>query len=355
MTPESRQRFAVLVEKRLASVLTDAETAELSSALEASSEARELYLRAVEFHLDLGSAVGKEEVRTRAPRLSLPAVVSMAAGLLFAVAGFWYLNLEHAGPADKSIRIAREPGLPGVSSTGGSARTAPKSLSTPPDLPPPPPPPPAATTPVTEMGSVPAELVLDIEGRFAALPAGYRSLLIEKDRARFEELMKTRKGTSDDLEWLKSRILGEAIPGFQRDAEMIRAKVLELERKVTEYVATDVLTLKDGRKLEGQIVQDTPETVKVRFRFGAVTIQKEDILKIEKGKGAALEFPAKYAEASTGTSSEKLEKLSALLPWCIEKNLSLQKEYVAFVILSLDPSYEKARTVSGLARPAPPK
>jgi hypothetical protein len=86
--------------------------------------------------------------------------------------------------------------------------------------------------------------------------------------------------------------------------------------------------------------------VKIKSRFGAVQIPREEIEKIEKGKGAALEFPAKYADAKG-----KLEKLAPLLAWCTEKNLKLEKEYVGYVILTLEASNEKARTAVGLGRP----
>jgi hypothetical protein len=43
MTPEMRERFAVLVERRLAGLLSESETNELSRLLQTSVEARELY------------------------------------------------------------------------------------------------------------------------------------------------------------------------------------------------------------------------------------------------------------------------------------------------------------------------
>jgi hypothetical protein len=200
---------------------------------------------------------------------------------------------------------------------------------------------------VTAIVAVPAELLNNINGGFDALPPGYRTYLIPADSKRLVELTQNKKGSSDDVDWLKTHVLGEAIPSFQREAETIRSKVLELEPKLKENVASDVIFRKNGTKVEGQIIQQTPEFVKIKSRFGAVQIPREEIEKIELGKGAATEFPAKYADAKG-----KLEKLAPLLAWCAEKNLKLEKEYVAYVILTLDASNEKARTAVGLARPA---
>jgi hypothetical protein len=205
---------------------------------------------------------------------------------------------------------------------------------------------------ITEMVAVPADVIKDINGKFDGLPAGYRSFLMATERNRFEDLMKNKKGTSDDVEWLKSRILNEAIPSFQREADTIRAKILELEPKLKENVASDVIYRKNGTKFEGQIIQQTDTFVKVKNQFGAVTIPAEDVLKVEKGKGAALDFPAKWTEASKpGAPAERVERMAPLLAWCIEKNLKTHKEFVAFNILTLDASHENARRASGLPRP----
>jgi hypothetical protein len=209
----------------------------------------------------------------------------------------------------------------------------------------------AAAAPVpgsaTELAAIPADLIKDIQSRFDALPPGYRNLLGPPDRARLEVLTQSRQGSAEDLEWLRNRILGETMSGFQREADLIRSKVLELEVKVKEPVATDVIYRKNGTKLDCQIIQETEEFVKVKIRNAAATIPRSDIERIEKGRGAATEFTAKNAEAKG-----KLEKLLSLLAWCSEKQLKLEKEYISYQILLLDAANDKARTTVNLARPA---
>jgi hypothetical protein len=65
---------------------------------------------------------------------------------------------------------------------------------------------------ISVMVAVPGDLMKDINGRFDALPAGYRSLLVGKDRTKFDELMKNRKGTSEDIDWLRSRSWARPFP-----------------------------------------------------------------------------------------------------------------------------------------------
>jgi hypothetical protein len=195
--------------------------------------------------------------------------------------------------------------------------------------------------------SLPADLIKDVNDRFAALPPGYRSLLVPDDRRRLEDLAANRKGSPEDVQWIKSRILGESLPAFQREAEMVRSQVLGLEPKLKENAATDVIYRKNGTKVEGQIVETTDAFVRIKSRFGSVPIPKEEIAKVEKGKGSATEFPAQYAEAKGS-----LEKLVPLMAWCAEKSLKAEKEFVAYTVLTLDASNERARTAVGLARPA---
>ncbi|HVR84796.1 MAG TPA: hypothetical protein VMU54_10835, partial [Planctomycetota bacterium] len=110
---------------------------------------------------------------------------------------------------------------------------------------------------ITEMVAIPASLLESINASFAALPPGYRSYLIPADGRRLEDLAASKRGSSDDLDWLRNRILGESIPTFQREAEQIRSQILTLEPKLKENAATDVIYRKNGTKVEGQIGETT--------------------------------------------------------------------------------------------------
>jgi len=530
MTPEKRERFAILVERRLADLLSATEMDELSGMLETSDEARQLYLRAVEFHMDLEtvSAATSTVASSASPRSSIgipgltlgsnvpeshDAVIdgnrfrrwmvqfassSVAAGfILVAILFGLFFFGSRAGKAPEAPDLGLTPRDRGLINSGGPGQR-PGSLGI--KAPPPPPPPSAlynslqiqelrhavyanvwlinmttlvsecmryrnltnewaqlqadvanydrkikstlgelakvgekqavetylqqgdqilgfaqrdftamkpgeaaqilntwinnwragpaleqvnvargdkkltiylefpedtkelltlarypalrlagdpGTGIVTEQVAIPADMLKNVNGGFESLPSGYRGYLIPADRKRLEELSLNKRGSSDDVEWLKARILGEALPSFQREADMIRSKVLELEPKLKESVASDVINRKNGTKVEGQIIEETETYIKIKTRFGAVPIPKDEIAKVEKGKGSATEFPKQFTAAKGD-----LVKLTSLLAWCAEKNLKLEKEYVGYVILTLDASHEKARAAVGLGRPA---
>jgi hypothetical protein len=195
--------------------------------------------------------------------------------------------------------------------------------------------------------AIPPILFTDIQGRFEALPPGYRNWVAPVDRKRLEDLAQNKKGLQEDIDWLRNRILGEVLPGFEQEAIAIRAKLQALEPKLTQVVAVDRLIFKDGRKpLDCEVVQVTDDFVKVRNRNIAVTYPRAEVERIEKGKGVATEFPGRYAEAKG-----KPEKLAPLIAWCKEKGLKLEMEYVAYQLLTLDAANEAARAAAGLDRP----
>ena len=73
MTPDAMERLAVLVERQLAGLSRPGEIEELSKLLESSPQARELYLRAMEFHVDLGAAADeKARAAVSTPTIPLP-------------------------------------------------------------------------------------------------------------------------------------------------------------------------------------------------------------------------------------------------------------------------------------------
>jgi hypothetical protein len=205
--------------------------------------------------------------------------------------------------------------------------------------------PPAYTPPTGKLMDIPSEVSKGIQDRFKALPPGYRQFLRADERQRLDTLLEKGKGFHEDLSFLQDTILGDVIPRFEQETAQFRAKVQELEPKVMATASADVIYFKDGGKVEGVIEEETADIVKIRTRFGSVNRQKSDIERIEKGKGAVTEFPAKY-KAAAG----RIEGLMTLLAWCKEKGLVTHKEFVGYQILTMDPASERVRQELGLPK-----
>jgi hypothetical protein len=194
-------------------------------------------------------------------------------------------------------------------------------------------------------------LAQDIRTRLKAVPQTYLTLIPADETKRMEALLKEMKGSPEDVAFLSNRIAGDWIARFEQEGTFFRSKVQELEPKTKETTSVDTVFFKDGRKVEGKVEEETEEFVKIKSRFGSVKVPRADIARVEKGKGAGVQFPDKL-KAAQG----KVPELTALVAWCKENNLRLEKDYVAYVILTLDPLNEGARKEVGLAKtPGLPK
>lgn len=84
----------------------------------------------------------------------------------------------------------------------------------------------------------------------------------------------------------------------------------------------DVITLKDGRRLEGKILESTEDRIRIEMVLGGASaemwISRKDIASVEKGNTPQEEFAARLA----ALGKADLEAHRALIAWCREKGLS---------------------------------
>jgi hypothetical protein len=215
-------------------------------------------------------------------------------------------------------------------------------------------PPPAETIPGAApadpsrvVSDIPDPLIKQINGGFAALPAGYRQLVSEADRARLDSLFKAKKGTAEDIDFLARRIREQHLARFEQEHAVVRGKIAELEAKAREQTSVDTVTFKDGRKVQGKIEEETEEFVRIKSRLGSMKFPRADIARLERGTGAGIQFPERYKQAQG-----KLDALLALMAWCKENNLRPEADLCAWQVLLQDPLSDKARQQVSLPRPA---
>jgi hypothetical protein len=194
--------------------------------------------------------------------------------------------------------------------------------------------------------AIPPEILQKIPAVLSGLPPGSLNALFEDDRQRMEMLLQRKTGNGRDVEFLKTRILGDLLPRLEQELALFRSKSLELEPKARVPSAVDVVKLKDGRTLIGKIINETEEGFQLQGQYGSTPIRKEDVLSLGRGKGPGVQFLDKL-KAAQGKPAELL----SLMLWCKENNLRLQKEYVGYLVLSGDLASERARAELGLPRP----
>ncbi len=199
-------------------------------------------------------------------------------------------------------------------------------------------PPPGVTPGPADRVEIPAKLMDEINKRLAALPAGYHRLLPPDERSRFQSLLAAQgKVPPADVEFLDRRILLDFLPRCEQESRQIAARAAELERKAKELYPRDVVVL-GNQQIEGMAVRNPAGGWKLRHPLGDRNFEDSEVkqVKVEKGRGA--EFPGRLAAAEG-----KVAELAALAIWCKTKDMSLQKEYVYWLILTLDGASDAAR------------
>src|SRR5271169_2650425 len=82
--------------------------------------------------------------------------------------------------------------------------------------------------------------------------------------------------------------------------------------------AEDVLTKTDGAKLRGKVLSDTPEEVTIKTAGGVITVERGEILTVDRAKDLAQELAARSSDLDKHPSPDGWLKLSH---WCAEHAL----------------------------------
>jgi len=207
---------------------------------------------------------------------------------------------------------------------------------------------PGPSTPRETPLSLPAELLEEARRRLASLHPHYRKSLTEEESRRVEKILEARSGSPGDVEFLRGRVLADVCGRGEADYAGLQARLAELEARLEDPGTPDTVLFKDGRKVSGKIEEETPEAIRLKGRFGALRIPREDIQKIERVSGQASELHSQYRSARG-----KLNPLLTLLASAKQKKLETYRELICTAILVLDPGHEAAwKELDASPRPA---
>jgi hypothetical protein len=105
----------------------------------------------------------------------------------------------------------------------------------------------------------------------------------------------------------------------------------------------DVLILKGGGRIEGEIVEQRPESVVVDVSAGRVTLPRARIERMVVGRSALAEFRARAGRLASGDVAGWL----ALAAWARESDLTTQSRGAYEHVLAVDPGNTTARRALG--------
>jgi hypothetical protein len=234
-------------------------------------------------------------------------------------------------------------------------KTTPRSSEYKPMAPPPPPVKAATPAPVAQPGkpalaAISPDVLARIKGEVLSLHPFYQGLVTTPaEKSRLDGLTVTEKGLPEDNDFLQAVLTGPKLKAVRDEISLISQTLPTLERESEENLPVDKVTLNDGRTLNCKILEEGTEVVKVSRMLaggvgGQLPLRRDNITKIEKGKGIGADFSSQWATARKGSLAALIE----LLLWCKTNNLSGQAKMVAFTILKSDPANPQARSEAGL-------
>ena len=118
------------------------------------------------------------------------------------------------------------------------------------------------------------------------------------------------------------------------DSRLIAQKYRALKSEIRRKKANDFVVTIEGKRIEGNIIQNNPTGVVLQKKFGGkVTVPRLGIKQVDLSGRTLKEFNGKLtkAEASTG-----VDDLVALQTWTQEKKLPECTKLVAWAILKVD-------------------
>jgi hypothetical protein len=237
---------------------------------------------------------------------------------------------------------------------------APRSTEYKPMPAPPPPavkpaaPSPVPPTPGKTVVAIAPEVLGRVKAEVLALHPFYLGLVLSPvEKSRADGLTVTEKGAPEDADFLQSILTSPKLKSVRDEISTISQTLPTLERESDENLPVDKVTLADGRVLNCKVIDEGVDVVKVSRALsggvgGQLPLRRDNITRIEKGKGIGTEFTAQWQTARKGSLAAMIE----LLMWCKTNNLAGQAKLVAYTILKSDPANPQARTEAGL--PADP-
>ena len=103
----------------------------------------------------------------------------------------------------------------------------------------------------------------------------------------------------------------------------------------------DVLHMKDGRKVDGVVLEETKTIVKIKTRLGVLEFKRSDIERIERKKSKVQEFDERWAKAETA------DDFHALGLWAEGEKMRKEAKRSMRKAVEVDPMHAAANTWLG--------
>jgi hypothetical protein len=197
----------------------------------------------------------------------------------------------------------------------------------------------AVAAPSTGRRRIGNDLAMEIQQKVLSLPA--QSLGTE-DRREIERILGQGDASEEEYAFLLRRLARDDSGAMQKEKESFQRQLDVLGKMLPNAFVPDAVHTKDGRKIPGQLTGDTQVAVTVTTAVCPVTVDKSQIRQIYTAKELREEF-----DRRSKPSENHREALQALLAWTRDWGLPVHREYVAHLLLQIDPNDRAARLAAG--------
>ncbi len=183
------------------------------------------------------------------------------------------------------------------------------------------------------------DLAMEIQRKVLSLPP---QKLSTGDRREVERILGQGDASEEEYAFLMRRLGSDEVGASERDRESFQKQLEVLGRLLPTAPVPDVVMTRDGRRIPGQISGDTQATVTVRTAVCPVTVDKSNVQQVYRADELREEF-----ERRSKPKENHRETFQALLAWTRDWSMPVHREYVAHLLLQLDPGDRAARLAAG--------
>ncbi len=183
------------------------------------------------------------------------------------------------------------------------------------------------------------DLAMEIQQKVLSLPP---RILGTEDRREIERILGQGDASEEEYAFLLRRLARDDAGALQKERESFRRQIDVLAKLLPDAFVPDAVHTKDGRKIPGQITGETQVAITVTTAVCPVSVDKSNVRQVYTAKELREEF-----ERRAKPTENQREALMALLAWTRDWGLAVHREYVAYLLLQIDPNDRAARLAAG--------
>lgn len=185
------------------------------------------------------------------------------------------------------------------------------------------------------------DMTLQIQREVLSQP---ENVLGRTERRQIEEILGRGEASPEEYALLVRRLESDVALGQaqKQDRESFQQQLAALEKMIPSAPVLDILATKDNRRIPGAVASETETGITMQTPYGNVMIPRVEVAHLY----TAAELRDEYKRRLEG-SRDRPEALPQFLVWCRDWHLPVQREYVAYLMLQLNPEDRTARMAAG--------